>query len=105
MWQMHTSGVAASFCSSGCLSAEGAWSTPLPPTLGPTNLCASLEPHCTLSKVSHAGLLQQLRCHNAECAQQGPAGVDDLKLAVAGEGGGVGGESYTGTHNQSMDYF
>jgi hypothetical protein len=53
---------------------------------------AGLEPHAASGEVG-VGLGDELRGDAAQGAEHGPAGVDDLELAVAGEGGGVGGQA------------
>ena len=55
------------------------------------DLGTGLEPH-RLAEL-HTVLGQELWGHAPESTEHGPAGVDDLELAVAGEGLGVGGES------------
>lgn len=47
---------------------------------------ASLEPDGGLAEADAVLILQQLGRHHAQGAQQGPAGVDQLQLAVAAEG-------------------
>ena len=54
------------------------------------NLGSGLEPH-GLAELD-AVLGQELGSDAPESAEHGPAGMDDLELAVAGEGLGVGGE-------------
>ena len=55
------------------------------------NLGSGLKPH-GLAEL-YAVLRQKLGGHDSQGAEHGPARVNDLELAVAGEGLGVGGES------------
>lgn len=56
------------------------------------DLATCLPPHC-LSKGCSLVLGKQLGCEAPCCAKHGPAAVEDLDLAVAGECLGVGGQT------------
>ena len=62
-------------------------------TLGLEDLGAGREPDGGLVRERHAVVLEDLRDDAAERAEHGPAGVDDLDGAVAGEGLRVGREA------------
>ncbi len=53
------------------------------------DLGAGLEPQ-GLAELHTSVLLQELRGEAAQSAEHGPAGMDQLNLAVTGEGDGVG---------------